>query len=193
MFDYCVASKWALSQTPMFVLLLQPPFYTYESKQVSNPWNLILIAIIAFEMIHNTLDVLNSVVNCLSLFKWWLKNIMQTTFIQLQVPHTVVISMHVLIMQDVSKLYRLSSHMFSLQLSVCCLNSHEVHQYVKSKCKFLFCGSVTCWGVRHFFCFYHTFLSHILLGVTALLLCKNQHTRTDMIEVLAVYCICGIR
>ena len=37
-----------------------------------------------------------------------LKNVMQTTSIKLNVPHTDIISLHALIMQDVSKLYHLS-------------------------------------------------------------------------------------
>ena len=47
---------------------------------------------------------------------------MQITFIQLDVPHTVMISLHVLIMQHVSKLYKLSYHVFSpVETSACLL------------------------------------------------------------------------
>ena len=75
----------------------------------------------------------------LSVYKWWLKNVMQTTFIQLDVPHTVIISLHILIMHDVSKLMIclcMSSIQLTLLSFVAKKSSHEVCNQVKFKQKF---------------------------------------------------------
>ena len=79
---------------------------------------------------------------------------MQTTLIQSHVAHTVTISLHELIMEDVSKHHKLSYVFSPVDTLPVAKNSHDVNNQVEFKCKcgcsgshVVHAGSLVMWGL----------------------------------------------
>ena len=68
--------------------------------------------------------------SCLHCLNGDQNNVTQRTFILLDVPHTVTISLHVLIMQRVSKLYTVISYVFTPNDTSACLLPRIATKYI---------------------------------------------------------------